>query len=371
MHQLYIFVFISVILLYQISSEQHVRFAVLTRARKESAYSSSFIEWYLALGFEKILIIQNDHGPIISYNSKSVEVIRDTRNIEPDEIFTDYFAKISAAKFDWLLLIDMDEYLVLNETFANNSISQFVQKIESENKRIFEVIQFRWALAEVVDPIGLPIDVYTYFQNSKLYKNHNVKSMFRVAETYSIRGPHTPALNDENNISVYYDGSITNEIWPVQEVESNSYEQSILLHFHTRSIMNLITKSLVTSLKFKKISKDKERPLLRFFQSTIDSISLENFTSIIGVKADLPLVHSSEYSHITEINFSSYLRTKQVYLPICNQTLEREVFTQAICNLYSPRQSWSFCSSIVRKFTFEIGPYLTQAYKAKGVQYIK
>lgn len=347
------------------------RFAVLTRARAEGPYFLSFVEWYISIGFDKLYIVQNDDEPLLSSDSKCVEIVRDTRNIDPDELFNVHLENIRRQNYDWLLVVDMDEYLIFNENFANNSILQFVHNIELANKRRFDVIQFRWSMAEIVETKGLTLSIYQYFQQSWLMKNEHLKSMFRVAKTRKISGPHKPLLKDETNISVYYDGSVTNEIWSTQYLDINSYKHSMLLHLHTRSLANLMTKSLLTSLKHKRISTTKEMDLISLIQKPTDPSTFKNFTNIIGDKAILPLVHSSGFDPITGLNHSQYLRTILVHSPICNQTAENALFTQAICSLYRKKRSKSYCLKIVQTFNAVHGPFLKAAYKDRGVRYMK
>ena len=85
---------------------------IYVRCFYESFYLDWFIEYYLNLGFDYIIILKADN---INYdvpkNFKKV-YIRNVENIG-NKLYDKYLNIIRYAKPDWVLMIDIDEILIL------------------------------------------------------------------------------------------------------------------------------------------------------------------------------------------------------------------------------------------------------------------
>lgn len=90
-------------------------------AKNEHRYINDFVKWYIAIGFDKIYLYDNDSsdkpyiGDFISDKYKDKVVIIDIRDISGKQlqqrVYTDFYDKYNKV-FEWCLFIDIDEYLI-------------------------------------------------------------------------------------------------------------------------------------------------------------------------------------------------------------------------------------------------------------------
>jgi len=152
---------------------------LFTNARNES----HILEWvlhHLKLGFDYIYIIDHKSTePIYKYlktkhspeqNLSKVNVFRLNRDIIKINLMKIALNIAVKKNFDWMLYIDCDEYLVLNNT---NNINVFLKKYNN-----FDQVAFNWLMFgsnyrnELLPPSESIITTYT---RSEEYLNKHVK----------------------------------------------------------------------------------------------------------------------------------------------------------------------------------------------------
>ena len=116
-----------------------IKISLCTMGRKENLYIKEFVEYYFKLGIDHIFIY-DDNEPNTEkisdalgskYNNKITiyENIKERINDQPTA-FTDCYQK-NLKKYDWFLMVDMDEYLyIVNNTLKNYLSNQIFNKCD-------------------------------------------------------------------------------------------------------------------------------------------------------------------------------------------------------------------------------------------------
>lgn len=276
-----------------------MKYCVYTRSFHEDAYLHYFIQHYINLGFRKIIILKSDN---IIYNLPSeyldIVEIHYTENIG-NYLLLKYQYLIKT--YDWVLSIDCDEFLILNNTYKN--IDDFVKTKLNKNKLI-NAFYFRWGMIEKYDIVNNN-NFTDILQKYKLFKNHHIKVMFKTKDLIKIYHPHMAKLK---NMHIYFENKIYNNNDIIHPLTEKSYKEHILVHVHTRSIHNIMIKSFNTVLNGKVI-KDKKQFInfINNFDVNSNEDILQLFIDYIGAKAQLPYTHSREEELILcNYDFSKY-----------------------------------------------------------------
>ena len=124
-----------------------MRVAVCVIARMEGKYIKEFIQDYKNLGFSNIIFCDNDHDgddeDIVSiikdYIDDGFVIYEDCRNLVNSQVkvYTKMYKKYGN-DFDWLLMIDADEFLTFTK---DKNVSEFLSKFPSD----CEVVVANWA----------------------------------------------------------------------------------------------------------------------------------------------------------------------------------------------------------------------------------
>ena len=259
------------------------KYVVYTRSYYEDPYLNFFIEHYVKLGFDLIIILINN---LSKYKcpkifQKYVKLIRFKKNLGDDLLSKyDYLVKIKK-NYDWILSCDNDEFLFLNKKYIN--IKDFVQKKIKMDPKI-NMFYFRWAMIEKLDN-----KIFNSFneilEKYPIIPNKGRKSMFKSSDLKSIINSHYPLLT---NYYIYFENSIvslnlerTLEGQGRANITLDAYSESALVHFHTRSLNNIIMK--VFTFIFNTILSKNNPKLINLFNDK-KKIDLNNFRDLIGTK---------------------------------------------------------------------------------------
>lgn len=194
---------------------------IITSAKFEECYIEEWVKYHLNLGFDKIII--NDNNPKnYPYNPKDilqkyidaeqviVERYYDTHNIidckYPDSdipnIYTWLYNKYKD-EFDWVAKLDIDEFLEIPET--NNDIKKFLNQDKFNNVlsliiplELYQVIEFN--------------DYYTRLKNNrdkyhKIHTEYNhwtFKSIIKKTDYVNLIHLHYCIFNGTNNDLIEY-----------------------------------------------------------------------------------------------------------------------------------------------------------------------
>lgn len=283
--------------------------AIVVRALYENIYIQHFINYHLQLGISHIYILFEENQPELNIINPNVTIV--THSYKGDHTLQHANTLISSVDYDWVLAIDMDEYLYLN---GYDTICEFLDTVPPKINQI----SFHWAMIENFQDMSGDCDIFDVLQSHNLYSNHHVKSMYRssIFNQYSISHSH------------YSKHCPTTWLWnnevvssPFHPVTIEPYTLTIypfLLHFHTRSIINIIIKMLTTDFTDKSCDST-------YFSVLVDT---DNVTEVCKqVKLQLPFGHAMS----PVINFEPNMRS---YKGIIHFDHEREQLSQ-ICDKYS------------------------------------
>lgn len=279
-----------------------MKYCVYTRSFFENPYLSNFIQHYLNLGFDKIIVLHSGGAKYhVPENYLDYVEIHYVSNYG-DRILPYYDYLIKNREFDWALSVDIDELLLLNEKYKN--INDYVEEKIRTNDKI-NAFYFRWGMIEKCD-IETNNNFSYILKNYKIFSNPHIKTMFKLCDLTSVSHPHTADLN---NLTIFFENNIINYNQPIIPLSVDSYKEHVLIHLHTRSLHNLIFKSLNTIFYGKNIKLKNE--FIEFINIPQQKLSndtiLDIYLKYIGRKAELPFEHINDnLVNMAEYNTSKY-----------------------------------------------------------------
>lgn len=261
-----------------------MKFCIYVRMCNEEPFIDFFIDYYLKLGFDKIIIL-NSGAKEYTYQDSRV-LIHKVPNIR-NELFPKYIDLVKKSQCQWVFVIDTDEFLILHKKYQ--TIKDFVKDKLKINKFI-NVFQFRWLMIEKLDN-----EVSTFEDTVKKYKKYpdtHIKSLTKISNLLYV-GCHCSKLKIKPFI--FLENKCLNKMMPNNhKVTKETYVESALVHIHTRSMNELIRKA------FQPITEQKSIASLRNFKQLISKpIDLDSFKKSVGSKASLPFSHSNNFSNDT------------------------------------------------------------------------
>lgn len=272
-----------------------MKYCVYTRCFYENEYLDYFIKHYLDIGFNKIIILHSGGSEYKLHEKyKNLVDIYYVLN-EGNVLLSKYDYLIKESDFDWFLVVDNDEFLILNNEYK--TINDYVENKLLLNNNINQ-FYFRWGMIEKYD-IENNNNFSYILQNYKIFSNPHIKSMFKKQDFMNI----SQHYSNFQNLTIYFENNITNKNNALHTINFNSYQEHILIHIHTRSINNLIIKSLYTKLERKYINlKNEFIEFINSYAHLSNNTILDIFKKFIGMKAILPFEHAKG----NVINMSEY-----------------------------------------------------------------
>lgn len=116
-----------------------MKVAIIAIAKNEELYINEWINYHLNLGFDNIIICDNDDELILpSVINNDRVIIEDYTKIEAvqPKAYTDMFIKYRK-DFDWFLFIDVDEFLFLEK---HRNVKDFISEFQDN----VDVIRLNW-----------------------------------------------------------------------------------------------------------------------------------------------------------------------------------------------------------------------------------
>ena len=320
---------------------------VFVRFVYELIYLDSFIEHYVNLGFDKIIVLYHDLIPAeIPENYKNYVEIHDVPNLGnklPNE-----YKHVIPKDIDWVLHVDSDEYLLIHHKYSK--IQDFINEKLLVHPEI-NIFLFPWAWLHKFDNENKPLnDIFKKYKmtvGNRLTSNSNkneiwIKSMFRRShlDTFYI---HCPSMlygyylycneliieeENENKIKSLYYKNKHDEIY--------FYKDVILAHLATRSLQNAIFKSehMHKSQVSKKNINDKDG-LLEYVTSR-NIVNEDEYTLMktlkeyVGYKIEWPL-KCLKMNEI-DVDIENYLRDSKVDLMSDYYENYNKLFEDSITN---------------------------------------
>ncbi len=229
--------------------------ALCVIGRLENQYVVEFVEWYKKLGFNKIIIYDNNHDGeeffeevIQQYIDDGIVEIVPYRDMENVQIkaYSDCYIKYNSS-YDWIAFFDFDEFLVLKN---HSTIQEYLEWISTKGD--FDCVKINWMIytdADMVENDGrlvnerftVPME-YDKKIGFDFPQNNHTKSIVKCKTEYKVKlNPHIPI--------------VTKKICNADGIEDNdtpftqyTFENAYLKHFTTKTIDEFIHNKMVRGL---------------------------------------------------------------------------------------------------------------------------
>mmetsp|Transcript_17372 Transcript_17372/g.54261 ORF Transcript_17372/g.54261 Transcript_17372/m.54261 type:complete len:437 (+) Transcript_17372:415-1725(+) len=306
------------------STAAAARFGVVARAYNEDAYLDGFIDHYVKIGFDRIGILQLNHEGLDQDHyepppslAARVKVYRVSHTHRTDDVILARYrpyAKDMAA-CDWIFYPDVDEYLVLDVPRIDDFVRERLAVYSDIN-----VFMFRWVLLNRVETTNADVFADDSMRTAFVGKGDIVKSMVKTSECVT---PPSPHIGTMRNPRIFVNGvyGIGGENISLRAFQGDraSDMRSALVHFRTRSLGNIVVKTLDTKILGPLRSVQDGSALQRLFEAENCSTPgefattwrrnhalscLSTFITALGLKAACAFV--------------DYIRTKHRNIPLAH-----------------------------------------------------
>lgn len=212
--------------------------------KMENLYSKEFIDYYVKLGIDHIFIYDNNEpntekiiDTIEGVNKNKVSVFETSKKNITNQAgsFTDCYQQ-NKFKYDWFLMVDMDEYLfIVDDNLKNYLYRPIFKKCD--------IINFHWVLA--TDNNLLYYDQRPLFERFKkpYIESAFIKSMVRGNISNLKYSVHSPSFSPDRNVTCNNEGKKLNiSFLEIEYVIPISIKNAYLIHFRYKSTEEFIKK---------------------------------------------------------------------------------------------------------------------------------
>lgn len=227
--------------------EDKDKYIVLTCAKNEDKYLIEFVEHYLKLGFDKIIIADNNEEPTIEgilekYIKNGQVEIYDFRGVNYFQVQL-YTIFANEGNYKWCAYFDADEFM---EIGSFNNIKEFLEPIK-ENCVLLHWMNFgsngekHYKDKLLQERFPLPVSPILYFK-----ENCFVKSIVRGGDYWKgcyFNGSHLPYFETEKEKNVYNSGGYETKIGHLHCFYPIRYKLAYLKHYYTKSFDEWMIKS--------------------------------------------------------------------------------------------------------------------------------
>lgn len=224
--------------------------AVVAIGRRENLYAREFVEHYQKIGFDNVIIMDNNYGDeehfedvLQDYVESGFVIIENYRDQIKAQMrgYTEMYAKYKD-KYDWIAFFDFDEFLILK---WHNTIGEYLEKFPDDCQTVLvnwlcmtdnDLVEYddRPLMERFTEPMPLDRHIQYNFPD-----NCHVKSIIKGGLNAVFGGnPHT---TDSPTIAYNAAGDRTeNRPW-----QPMTYSMAYLKHFTTKTIEEWMTRKMV------------------------------------------------------------------------------------------------------------------------------
>lgn len=190
-------------------SHNKIKISLCTMGKNENLYAKEFVEYYIKLGIDHIFIyddnekntekISNILGRKYKNKVTIYENIRDKIRSQSSAFTNCYHNNLN--KYDWFLMVDMDEYLfIINNTLKNYLSNKIFNKCD--------FIQIHWVLPNDNNLVHYdPRPLFKRFRGPYM-KSKIIKSIIRGNIEDLKYAIHSPFLSPKKNTTCNNEGKI-------------------------------------------------------------------------------------------------------------------------------------------------------------------
>jgi len=219
----------------------NIKISLCTMGRKENLYIKEFVEYYIKLGIDHIYIY-DDNDPYIEKISDAlgskynhiITIYEDIKDRIKDQVtaYTDCYQN-NLNKYDWFLMVDMDEYLyVVNKTLKNYLSNQIFDKCD--------YLIFHWVIPNDNNLVYYdPRPLFERFRGP-YKKSNDYKSIIRGNIKDLKYGVHSPLFSPKKIILCNNEGKILFS----KHVDSShiSTKNAYIIHYRFKTTEEFINK---------------------------------------------------------------------------------------------------------------------------------
>lgn len=230
--------------------------AVVAIARLENDYINEWCKHHIKLGFEHIYIYDNSYDnekhidKVIDGSIKNYVTCIPAFNEESYQFkaYNDSYKKFSHL-YDYMLYVDIDEFLILNK---HNTISEYILFLK-KSQDDFEAVRINWKIFDDNNSISRDINesVVSFFKqeaNTALSKKHNqaTKSLIKCGiENLYFDSSHFARKNNGHHlITINSSGNILKNIKKPEQFVVPEYTYAQINHYATKTISEYMYQKL-------------------------------------------------------------------------------------------------------------------------------
>ena len=192
----------------EFSSKRHLNTAVCLMHKDENKFLQEFVDHYFSLGFGNIVIYDNESKTKPVFTDKRIEIVtwKDQKTGKQHRAY-DHLIRNNKNRFDWVLFVDTDEYLILRK-------HKHIKDLIHDYKDQTNCIVFNWLMygSSHLDRIGKHTDLHLH-SDPDFIDNSHVKSLANIRRIRSIHGIHNIQGKEAmNTIGERVDGELSDAI---------------------------------------------------------------------------------------------------------------------------------------------------------------
>ena len=243
-YKIYFFINLCFFFFLFLKKKRNIKIALCTMAKKENLYINEFINYYIKLGTEKIFIYDD--------NDSNTERIKDVINPTKNKYVTIYDNIKSRIKnqadvfthcynyhkkeYDWFIMVDADEYLVV----INNTLKNYLSNVKFKK---CDFIKIHWLIPTDNDLL--------HYNNKSLFerfkgpykKSIYIKTIIRGNINQLKYWVHSPLSSPYKNNTCNNEGILINKsIINFEYIKEININKAYIIHFKYKSTEEYINK---------------------------------------------------------------------------------------------------------------------------------
>jgi len=209
--------------------------AIVCMAKNEGDYIEEWINYNLAIGFDKVFVFANDWDFLI--DNKNVEVIPFPSRgytMETQVIAYNYAIKILKGSYDWVAFYDVDEYICLKK---HSNIKDFIKEFYPHRPKAIAV---NWVFYgdNGLSEASTEYSLLERFTKRQAVADKHIKVILNLKSKHEFQGMQPHSTNLE-----WTDQSFKTGIGPFNE--GGSIEMAQINHYWCKTKQEYLEKKMV------------------------------------------------------------------------------------------------------------------------------